>query len=148
VFKYHVAHRVLSERPNLHRSSLFRWVQRQADEKPKHVKWIVFVWAASVIPDDTVIIPLALIKYGVRRIAIPLFTGKVFHNVLFASIFFAFNKQLKSWVEGGLRVDIAFFLIITFLLVIAYQIEKAHHRDDIDTATVGADAGETTEPAE
>ena len=93
----------------------------------------------------TVIIPLALIKYGVRRIAFPLFTGKVFHNVLFASLFYFFSKQLKSWVEGGLRIDIAFFLIITFLLVIAYQIEKALHHEKLEGAAVGTDA---TEPAE
>jgi len=138
--KYHVAHRVLSERPNLHHSSLYRWVLRQAHEKPKHLKWIVFIWAASVIPDDTVIIPLALIHYGIRKVAVPLFTGKVFHNVVFAIIFFEFSKEMKSVVEGGLRIDIAFILIVTFLLVIAYQIEKAKHVQKDEHAAEEAEA--------
>jgi hypothetical protein len=139
IIKYHVAHRVLSERPQLNRSSLYRWVLRQAEERPRHVKWIVFVWAGSVLPDDTVIIPLAMIKYGVRRIAIPLFLGKVFHNVLFAIIFFALSKQAEDIVKGGLRVDLAFGLIVTFLLVVAYQIEKAHHHERIEAEAVAVE---------
>jgi len=140
VIKYHVAHRVLSKKPELHRSGLYQWVVRQAAEKPRHVKWIVFFWAGSVLPDDTVIIPLAMIKYGVRRIAVPLFTGKVFHNVLFASIFFFLSDTAEDVVKGGLRIDLAFGLIVAFLLVVAYQIEKALHHERINPETVPVDA--------
>ncbi len=129
IIKYHVAHRVLSKKPNLHHSGLYQWVLRQAEEKPKHVKWIVFLWAGSVLPDDTVIIPLAMIKYGVRRIAVPLFTGKVFHNVLFASLFYFLSDTAEELVKGGVRVDLAFGLIVAFVLVVAYQIEKALHHE-------------------
>lgn len=139
IVKYHVAHRVLAKRPGLHHSSLYRWVVRQADEKPRHVKWIVFLWAGSVLPDDTVIIPLAMVKYGVRRIALPLFTGKVFHNVLFASVFYFLSDTAEDLVKGGLRVDLAFGLIVTFLLVVAYQIEKALHHEHTDTEGVPAE---------
>ncbi len=139
IIKYHVAHRVLSKKPHLHHSRLYQWVVRQAEEKPKHVKWIVFFWAGSVLPDDTVIIPLAMIKYGVRRIALPLFTGKVFHNIVFASIFYFLSDQVEDIVKGGLRIDLAFGLIVTFLLVVAYQIEKARHHAHTESEAVPAE---------
>lgn len=140
IIKYHVAHRVLSKKPNLHHSGLYQWVLRQAEEKPKHVKWIVFLWAGSVLPDDTVIIPLAMIKYGVRRIAVPLFTGKVFHNVLFASLFYFLSDTAEELVKGGVRVDLAFGLIVAFVLVVAYQIEKALHHEQSEPDVVPVEA--------
>jgi membrane protein YqaA with SNARE-associated domain len=141
IVKYHVAHRVLGKKPNLRRSRLYQWVERQAAEKPRHIKWIVFLWAGSVLPDDTVIIPLAMIKYGVRRIAFPLFLGKVFHNLLFAMIFFAVSDQAEDLVRGGLRIDLAFGLLVTFLLVVLYQVEKAlrHEGAAIEDAAIAAD---------
>lgn len=134
IVKYHIADRVLRRKKDLHRSGLFQWVLRQAAEKPKHVKWIVFVWAGSVLPDDTVVIPLAMVKYGVRRIAIPLFAGKVLHNVVFSLIFYAFSETAASLVEGGVHVDVAFGIIAMFLLIVLYQVEKALHEQGEDPA--------------
>ncbi|MBM3671430.1 MAG: hypothetical protein FJW86_04505 [Actinobacteria bacterium] len=138
--KYHVAHRVLSKKPNLHHSGLYQWVTRQAAENPKRVKWIVFLWAGSVLPDDTVVIPLAMIKYGVRRIALPLFLGKVFHNVLFASIFYAISDTADDLVRSGLRIDLAFGLLVTFFLVVLYQVEKAMREGSADPVTDALEA--------
>jgi membrane protein YqaA with SNARE-associated domain len=144
IVKYHIAHRVLGRKKDLHRSRLFQWVLRQAEEKPKHVKWIVFVWAGSVLPDDTVVIPLAMVKYGVRRIAIPLFAGKVLHNVVFSLIFYGFSETAESLVDGGVHVDVAFAIIAMFLLIVLYQVEKALHEGG---AVVEPDATVPTEPA-
>jgi hypothetical protein len=140
IIKYHIADRVLAKKPELHRSKIYQWVERQAVERPRHVKWIVFAWAGSIIPDDTVIIPLAMIRYGVRRIAVPLFFGKVLHNLVFASIFYAVSDTAEDVVKSGLRVDLAFGLIVTFLLVVAYQVEKAmHHEQPAETVATGSD---------
>lgn len=143
VAKYHIADRVLSRKKDLHRSRLFQWVLRQAEERPRHVKWIVFVWAGSVLPDDTVIIPLAMVKYGIRRIALPLFTGKVLHNVVFSLIFYGFSTTAASFVEGGVHVDVAFGIIAMFLLIVLYQVEKAFHEQHEDSAP---DAAIVAEP--
>jgi hypothetical protein len=133
---------VLSKKPNLRRSGLYQWVELRAAEKPRHIKWIVFLWAGSVLPDDTVIIPLAMIKYGVRRIAVPLFLGKVFHNVLFSMIFFAVSDQAEELVRGGLRIDLAFGLLVTFFLVVLYQVEKAMRHDaPTEDAAITAEPG-------
>jgi hypothetical protein len=139
IIKYHIAHKVLSKKPHLHRSKLYQWILTQAHDKPRHVKWIVFGLAASVLPDDTVIIPLALIKYPIRRIAVPLFTGKVIHNLIFAGIFYAISETAEDFVKHGLRVDLAFGLIVTFLLVIAYQVEKALHHEKLEEAAATAE---------
>jgi membrane protein YqaA with SNARE-associated domain len=145
IIKYHVAHRVLAKRPNLHRSRLYQWMLRQAEEKPRHVKWIVFAIAATPAPDDTVVVPLAMIRYGARRIAAPLFIGKLVHNLLFAMVFFALSDTAKSVVEGGLRIDLAFGLLVAFFLVVAYQIEKALHHERLAEGSEPetADAGGT-----
>jgi hypothetical protein len=150
IIKYHVADRVLGKNPDLHRSRLYQWVLRQAAEKPRHVKWIVFIWAASVIPDDTVIIPLAMIRYGTRRILVPLFTGKVAHNLFFAGLFYAISDTAEDFVKGGLRVDLAFALIVAFFLVIFYQVEKSRQHETPDAEPAADDAAvvaDTADPA-
>ncbi len=137
IVKYHIAHRVLSRKKHLHKSRLFQWVLRQAEEKPTHVKWIVFAWAGSVLPDDTVIIPLAMVKYGVKRIAVPLFAGKVVHNIVFSLLFYGFSETARSFVKDGVHVDLAFGVIATFLLIVLYQVEKAFHEQDEDESDDG-----------
>ncbi len=112
-----------------------------ATEKPRHLKWIVFVWAATVIPDDTVVIPLAMIRYGVRRIAAPLFLGKVVHNLFFATLFYALSDTAEDLVKGGLRIDLAAGLLVVFFLVVLYQVEKALHHEKL-AEQVTADASE------
>jgi hypothetical protein len=141
IIKYHVAHKVLGKKPQLHRSGLYQWILTQAHDKPRHVKWIVFGLAGSVLPDDTVIIPLAMIRYPIRRIAFPLFAGKVMHNLIFASVFYAVSETAEDFVKHGLRIDLAFALIVTFLLIVAYQVEKALHREKTAEA-VAADASD------
>ena len=140
IIKYHVAHKVLGKKPNLHHSGLYQWILSQAHDKPRHVKWIVFGLAGSILPDDTVIIPLALIKYPIRRIAFPLFMGKVLHNLIFAGIFYGISETAEDFAKHGLRIDFAFALIVTFLLVVAYQVEKAiHHERNQETVAADAD---------
>ena len=147
VVKYHIADRVLGRNPELHRSRLYQWVLRQAAERPRRLKWIVFIWAASVIPDDTVIIPLAMIRYGTRRILFPLFTGKVAHNLFFAALFFAISDTAEDFVKGGLRVDLAFALIVAFFMVVFYQIEKSRHHEDLNEATDDPAVDPAADPA-
>jgi membrane protein DedA with SNARE-associated domain len=139
IIKYHVADRVLAKRPDLGRSGLYQWALRQATEKPRHVKWIVFIWAATIIPDDTVVIPLAMIRYGIRRIWVPLFVGKVVHNLFFATLFYALSDTAEDLVKGGLRIDLAAGLLVAFFLVVLYQVEKAlHHEKSAEQLTADA----------
>ncbi len=125
IIKYLVAGRVLAQRPDLARSGLFRWVTRLVHERPRLVKGVVFVWAGSILPDDTVVIPLAMVRYGLRRIAVPLFAGKVFHNMLFAMIFLWATDWAAARARGGVRVDLALVVMLTFVFVVLYQVEKA-----------------------
>lgn len=124
MIKYTVADQVLVRKRDLDQSPLYRWVFRQVRERPKVVKWIVLVWAGSILPDDTVVIPLAMVRYGLRRIAAPLLLGKVVHNVLTALVFYAFTDWADRHVSSGLQVDVALGVMIAFMLLILYQIEK------------------------
>jgi hypothetical protein len=125
VIKYTVADRVLSRRPDLARSAMYRRTARIAEERPRLVNVLVFVWAASILPDDGVILPLAMVRYGWRRIAVPLFTGKVVHNVLIALLFFYASDWAGSEVKGGVRVDLALGVMVVFVLLVLYQVEKS-----------------------
>jgi hypothetical protein len=125
MIKYLVAGRVLAQKPDLARSGLFRWVTRLVGERPRLVKGVVFVWAGSILPDDTVVIPLAMVRYGLRRIALPLFAGKVFHNMLFAMIFLWATDWAANQARNGVSVDFALVIMLVFVFMVLYQVEKA-----------------------
>jgi membrane protein YqaA with SNARE-associated domain len=129
VIKYTIADRVLARRPDLGRSPMYQRTARIARERPRLVGVLVFVWAASILPDDAVVLPLAMIRYGVRRIAAPLFIGKVLHNLFFAALFFWASDWAGSEVKRGVRVDFALSLMVVFVLLVLYQVEKARAGD-------------------
>jgi hypothetical protein len=86
-------------------------------------KLAIFAWAVTPLPDDTVIVPLAMVNYGVRRIALPLFTGKVAHNLVIAYVFYHF--AVDPPVSPQVKTDLALVIIVTFVLIVLYQVERA-----------------------
>ena len=63
---------------------VFRWIARNTDTRPQLTSFVIFLVALSPLPDGTIVMPLAMIHYGMRRLAVPLFLGKFVHNVLLA----------------------------------------------------------------
>src|SRR5690606_37771766 len=92
---------------------------------PRSIPAIIFVWAASVLPDDTVMIPLAMIKYGIGRLAVPLFLGKMVHNLAVAIIFYVFTDWAAGQFSGDVKADLALGILIVFVILIFYQVEKS-----------------------
>jgi len=86
-------------------------------------KLAIFVWAVTPLPDDTVIVPLAMVNYGVRRIALPLFVGKVVHNLVIAYVFYTVTDT--NLVSPNVKTDLALVVIVAFVLVVLYQVERA-----------------------
>jgi membrane protein YqaA with SNARE-associated domain len=122
---YLIAEKVLARKPGLGSSKLYRWMMDAATTRPRRVSLVVFVGVVTPLPDDAVIIPLAMVKYGARRILLPLFTGKMVHNVAVALICYQFTAWAASSTSTHVRADLLIGVVLMFVLVILYQAEKA-----------------------
>jgi hypothetical protein len=95
------------------------------DAKPRLTRVVIFLVAASPLPDTTVVMPLALVRYGLRRAAFPLFIGKFVHNVLLALIFYGFASWAADNVSREASTDVALAIAVVFMLLVGYSAEKA-----------------------
>jgi hypothetical protein len=124
VVSYALAERILGRNPRLVDSSLFQWVQRTLNRHRRLAPTLVFMWAASILPDDTVIIPLAMMRYGLVRIAWPLFAGKVVHGLLVSVLFYYATSWSAARVSTGVKTDLALGVLIVFVMLILYQVQR------------------------
>jgi hypothetical protein len=104
---------------------VFRWLSRNVDDRPGLTKAAIFGIAASPLPDTTVVMPLALVRYGLRRAAMPLFFGKFAHNILISLVFYAFASWSAEHVSQEASTDLALAVAVIFILLVAYSAEKA-----------------------
>ena len=129
---YVVADKLLARVPDLADSRLYQWVSRNAETRPRHTSAAVFVVAATILPDDTAIIPLAMIGYSWRRIATPLLTGKLVHNATVAFAFYYFTQVFAGTISKGVKTDLSLGLMLLFVLLTCYQAEKVRARTTTD----------------
>jgi membrane protein YqaA with SNARE-associated domain len=120
-----IAQKILARDPSIERGKLYRWVVRTTAERPRLASLIIFGVVFTPLPDDAVIIPLAMTRYGARRFAPPLFAGKIVHNVVIALLFFQFTAWSSASTPTHVRADLVLGLVLAFVLVILYQAERA-----------------------
>ena len=133
IISYRIADAILARTPGLPNSRVYQWIERNTETHPVLTRLAIFVWAVTPLPDDTVIVPLAMVNYGVRRIALPLFLGKVVHNLVIAYAFFEFSGPGPA--AAHVKTDLALVVIVAFVLVVLYQVERARLvRNDIAVA--------------
>ena len=104
---------------------MFRWIARNVDRRPRLTTFAIFGIAASPLPDTTVVMPLALVRYGMRRAALPLFLGKFVHNVLLALLFYGFASWSADHVSEQASTDLALAVAVVFMLLVFYSAEKS-----------------------
>jgi hypothetical protein len=124
VISYLIADAILTHTPGLPDSRVYQWIERNTEQHPVLTKLAIFVWAVTPLPDDTVIVPLAMVDYGVRRIALPLFTGKVVHNLAIAFAFYKFSQWSTTQASPQVKTDLALVVIVAFVLFVLYQAER------------------------
>jgi hypothetical protein len=124
IISYVVADAILARTPGLPASRVYRWIERNTERRPMLTKLAIFVWAVTPLPDDTVIVPLAMVRYGVRRIALPLFAGKVVHNITIAILCF-FVAVGSPGASPQTKTDLALLVIVAFVLLVLYQVDRA-----------------------
>ena len=119
-----IAQRLFTFAPSLSESRIYQWVERNARARPAATGGAAFVVAATPLPDDSVIVPLAMIGYGCRRIAAPYAAGKVLHNLAVAALFFEFSRWFAAGMDKTVRTDASIVLVVVFILLACYQAEK------------------------
>lgn len=140
-----IAQKILARDPSIERGKLYRWVVRTTSERPRLASLVIFGVVFTPLPDDAVIIPLAMTRYGLRRFIPPLFAGKVAHNVVIALLFYQFTAWSAASSPTHVRADLVLGLVLAFVLVILYQAEKARSTpttvDEPVPVPAGTDAG-------
>jgi hypothetical protein len=128
LISYTIADRILRH-ADLAPSRLFRWVQRTVAAHPRAIPWLVLGFAATLLPDDAVLIPLAMISYGAGRIILPLLLGKLAYCLGCAVLFHLLGQQAGRMVSTEVTGDLAILGLVGFFVVIAYQVESAKARE-------------------
>ena len=149
VASYKVAEALVAKSPRLPEGRLIRWIARHVDDRPRATAFAIFGVGVSPLPDGAVVVPLAVVHYGMRRLAVPLFLGKVAHNLLFAFLFYAFASWSSDHVSQKASTDLAVLVAVLFMVMVAYQAEKARaamHAIEADDATAAPAAGTETPP--
>jgi hypothetical protein len=121
---YTIADQVL-RRQRLSDSRLFRWVHRTVHDHPRAIPWLVLGFAITLLPDDAVLIPLAMVSYGAGRLVVPLLLGKLGYCIGCALLFDLLGTQAARWVSPHATADLAIVGLVGFLLVVLYQAERA-----------------------
>jgi predicted Na+-dependent transporter len=93
-------------------------------------------------------VPLAVVHYGMRRLAVPLFLGKFFHNVLLALLFYGFASWSSDHVSEKASTELAVLVAVLFMVLVGYHAEKARAsiRASGSAPAVGAESSRQPDP--
>jgi hypothetical protein len=125
VASYKVADALVGKSQYVPEGRTFRWIARNVDGRPRATWCAIFVIGLSPLPDGAVVVPLALVHYGMRRLAVPLFLGKFFHNVLLALVFYGFASWSEEHVSENTSTELAVLVAVLFMVLVGYHAEKA-----------------------
>jgi len=127
-FSYAVARTIVARVDDLDQSALFRATRSAIERRPYLIP--LFVWFASStpIPDFSIIVPLAMVRYPWQKLMIPMVIGKITNNVTVALAFRFATNRMAHYVSGDINFDVTATIAILFVLLIAYQVESAHKR--------------------
>jgi hypothetical protein len=125
VASYKVADALVSKSQRMPEGRIFRWIGRNVDDRPRATAFVIFLIGLSPLPDGAVVVPLAVVRYGMRRLAVPLFLGKLGHNLLFALIFYGFASWSAEHVSQKSSTELALLVAVLFMVLVGYHAEKA-----------------------
>ncbi len=125
VASYAVAHALVTQVDDLEQSALFRWTKRTIDAHPHVIPVLVWLASATPVPDMVIIVPLAMIRYPWQKMVLPMITGKIFQNVVMALVYRVAADYMQSLLSDNIHFDMTASFAIIFMMLIAYQIEKA-----------------------
>lgn len=127
---YAVAHAIVARVDDLSKSALFQWTKQAIDKRPHVIPFLVWLVSAVPLPDISVIVPLAMINYPWRKMVLPMITGKIVQNVSVALLFRYATSLASGLVSRDVNVDLSAGIMLLFIIVVAYQVEKARSQGD------------------
>jgi membrane protein YqaA with SNARE-associated domain len=101
-------------------------INNMVTERSRLIGPLAFLFAATPLPDDLLLVPLGLSDYGFRHILFPIFMGKGI--VLGALIYISYRaKMILTEMNVGSVVDPTLFPLIMLIMLafIIFQIRKA-----------------------
>jgi hypothetical protein len=125
IFSYAVARAIIAKVQDIEDSALFRWTKVHIERHPGWIPYLVFLTSGVPIPDLMVIVPVAMVKYPWKKLIVPMIGGKIFQNVWVAFVFKFAADHVLALVSNDINLDLSVFIVMAFVMIIAYQIEKA-----------------------
>jgi cardiolipin synthase len=125
VVSYAVARAIIANIQDMEDSALFQWTKKQIGHRHGLIPYLVWFASAFPVPDLVMIVPVAMVNYPWRKIIVPMVAGKIFHNTVLALIFYCAADKASSLVSSNIHVDIAAIVVMLFVIIITYQIEKS-----------------------
>lgn len=125
VCAYTVAHNVLTQVEEPEHSWLFRAVRYCTDRWPRSVPVVVWFSAATPAPEGMITTSLAMVRYPLGVIVLLVLSGKIVGNLAISQLYYFATDSFAGQVSDNLYVTATLVLIIVFVMIIAYQIEKS-----------------------
>jgi len=103
----------------------FERIHNYLARKPKTTPLIIFIFAATSLPDDIILVPLGMMKYNFWKVFIPVTLGKIIHTLSYALFGRASLKlfQLSFSTQQDLMISVASFLIIIISIYLIIKID-------------------------
>lgn len=121
---YCLADKIMDSQPHLTQNRLADWVAQQVQHRPQTIPHLIFFFVATPLPDDAALLPLAMVKYGLRPLLLPLYTGKIAHNLGMALIFHQFTHFSAQHLSKDFKMGAALALLSLVVVFLLYQREK------------------------
>ncbi|MEP0763263.1 MAG: hypothetical protein HRF48_11070 [Chloroflexota bacterium] len=121
IITYALARNIAAGQQNLEYSPLLVSIRTYAEEHPRAAPLLVFLAAFTVLPDDWVMVPLALVQYPLGKTVVPMLTGKVLHGL--SLIFIVLLAVDPEDMAARSKADLTLAVLIVSLVVVLYQIE-------------------------
>lgn len=102
LFAYHLADKLVMRNPKIQYTRYFAYISHCSQRHPHWIPLATFLIIATPIPDEAAIIPLATLQYGLKRLLVPIYVGKILHNMAVASLFYHFTEFSADHLNGSL----------------------------------------------
>ncbi|MFC1663281.1 VTT domain-containing protein [Patescibacteria group bacterium] len=101
----------------------FKALKKILEKKPRMMPWIIFLFGASPLPDDVLLIPLGMIRYNFFKAVIPMAIGKIILTTIFAWSGQAAAPLVETILYKS-ETPWASFITIFFVIITVYVILK------------------------
>ena len=139
VLSYAMARAIMARVSNVEDSALFRWTKQHIERRPDLIPYLVCFASGVPVPDVVMIVPVAMVRYPWRKVIVPMLVGKLFQNIVVAFLFRYAAESASNLVSTDINIDLAAFLVVLFVVVIAYQIEKSRLAKQKEAVAAGDD---------